>query len=92
MTKTRLFSIVLGLLLVVAFIAVAQRPERDIAPGVHPNLARAQGLIQEAYDAIVAAERDNVGGMGGHAQKAKELLEKANRELKQAAERANVTR
>jgi len=37
----------------------------------------------------VAAQRANEWDMGGHAQKAKDLLEQVNNELKQAAEAAN---
>jgi hypothetical protein len=54
-----------------------------------PNLAAAQRLSQQAFDKIIAAQRANEWDMGGHAQKAKELLEQVNRELKEAAETAN---
>jgi hypothetical protein len=37
----------------------------------------------------LAAQKANEWDMRGHAQKAKELLEQANSELKQAAEAAN---
>jgi hypothetical protein len=38
---------------------------------------------------IVAAQQANDWDMGGHAQKAQELLDQVNRELKEAAEAAN---
>jgi hypothetical protein len=70
-------------------VAFAQRPKENVNPGRHPNLAAAQRHCQEAFDRIVAAQKANEWDMKGHAQKAKELLEKANYELKEAAEAAN---
>ena len=89
MIKTRLFAVVLGLLFVVGGVATAQRPKRNISGGRHPNLAAAQRLSQQAWERVVAAQRANEWDMGGHAQKAKNLLDEANRELKLAAEAAN---
>jgi hypothetical protein len=71
-------------------IGFAQKPVRNVSPKRHPNLAAAQRLTDQAYQKIVAAQQANEFDMGGHAQKAKkELLDQANRELKQAAEAAN---
>jgi hypothetical protein len=70
-------------------VAFAQRPTRTVNPGRHPNLAAAQRHCQEAFDKTVAAQRANEWDMNGHAQRAKDLLEKANGELKEAAEAAN---
>jgi len=39
---------------------------------------------------LVAAQQANEWDMNGHAQKAKELLDQVNRELKEAAEAANA--
>jgi hypothetical protein len=86
--KTRLLTLVVGLLLILGVVAVAQ-PDRDISHRRHPNLAAAQRLSQQAFDKITAAQQANEWDMGGHAQKAKELLEQVNRELKEAAETAN---
>jgi hypothetical protein len=77
-----------GFVLLLAGLAVAQ-PTRDISPGRHPNLAAAQRLSQQAYERIVAAQEANEWDMHGHAQKAKNLLDEVNRELKLAAESAN---
>ncbi len=55
----------------------------------HPNLAAAQRLCTDAFEKITAAQAANEWDMGGHAKKAKELLEEANKEMKQAAEAAN---
>jgi len=70
-------------------VAFAQRPKENINPGRHPNLAAAQRHCQEAFDRIVAAQKANEWDMNGHAQRAKDLLDKANGELKEAAEAAN---
>jgi len=92
MTKTSVLAIVLGTLLAIAGIATAQRPERDVSPARHPNIAAAQRLSQQAFERIVQAQQANEWDMQGHAQKAKELLEQANHELKLAAEAANRNR
>jgi hypothetical protein len=77
-----------------AFVATAamaqQQPVRDISAKRHPNLARAQKQTDAAYQSIVAAQQANEFDLGGHAQKAKDLLDQANRELKQAAEVSNA--
>jgi len=89
MTKNRLSVLVLGCALLVGGIATAQRPKENINPGRHPNLAAAQRLSEQAWQKIVAAQQANEFDMQGHAQKAKELLDQVNRELKLAAEAAN---
>jgi hypothetical protein len=77
-----------------AFVATAamaqQQPVRDISGKHHPNLARAQHQVDAAYKSIVAAQQANEFDLGGHAAKAKDLLDEANRELKQAAEVSNA--
>ena len=70
-------------------LGIAQQPVQNISPKRHGNLAAAQHLIDQAYQKIVAAQQANEFDLGGHAQKAKELLDQANRELKMAAETAN---
>lgn len=57
--------------------------------GRHPNLAAAQRFLDQAFQKITAAQEANEFDMNGHAAKAKELLEQADKELKQAAEAAN---
>ena len=88
MTKTRIATAVLGFSLLIGGLAIAQ-PKRNISPGRHPNLAAAQRFCQNAYEKIVAAQAANEWDMQGHAQKAKELLEQVNSQLKMAAEAAN---
>ena len=71
--------------------AVSQAaPVNNVSGKKHPNLAAAQHLTTQAYDKIVAAQNANEFDLGGHAKKARELLEQANRELKAAAEFANA--
>ena len=89
MTKNRLLTAVVGSLLLLGGVAVAQRPDRNVSGARHPNLAAAQRLSRQAFDKIVEAQRANEWDMNGHAQKAKELLEQVNDQLKEAAEAAN---
>ena len=81
--------IVLVSVLMLAGMAFAQRPARNVSPNRHPNLAAAQRLSRQAFDKIIAAQRANEWDMNGHAQKAKDLLDQVNNELKLAAEAAN---
>jgi hypothetical protein len=70
-------------------ILVAQKPPRNVSPRRHPNLAAAQRFLDQAFQKITAAQEANEFDMSGHAAKAKELLEQADKELKEAAEAAN---
>jgi cellobiose-specific phosphotransferase system component IIA len=88
MTKTRIAVPVLGALILIGGFALAQ-PARNINAARHPNLAAAQRLSQQAYEKIVAAQQANEWDMQGHAQKAKELLDQANQQLREAATAAN---
>jgi len=88
MIKTRILTAVLGSMLVVG-VAIAQKPARNVSGARHPNLAAAQRLSRQAFEKVVEAQQANEWDMQGHAQKAKELLDQANNELKQAAEAAN---
>jgi hypothetical protein len=90
MFKRNLFlGSVLCAALVCGGAVLAQGPETNIDPSKHPNLAEAQHQIAAAYEKIDAAQRANKEELGGHADKAKELLAQASRELKEAAEYAN---
>ena len=90
MKKLQLSTLIVGLLLVLAGVVLAQKPKEDISRSRHPNLAAAQQLSQQAWEKVVAAQKANEFDLGGHAQKAKELLDQVNRELKLAAEAANT--
>ncbi len=86
----RVLGTMLGAAMLCASLGIAQQmPKENISARKHPNLAAAQRAAQNAYERIVAAQQANEWDMGGHAQKAKELLDEANRELKMAAEAAN---
>jgi len=88
MTMTRTLTAILGSLLLLGAAAVAQ-PKRNVSGARHPNIAAAQRLSQQAWEKIVAAQEANEWDMQGHAQKAKQLLDEVNKELKLAAEAAN---
>ena len=84
-------NLILVLALTVGLLStgMAAKPPRNINMQKHPNLAAAQRLAAQAYDKVVAAQKANEYDLGGHAKKAKELLEQVNTELKMAAEAAN---
>lgn len=79
-------------LALIASAALAAPPVDNVSAHKHPNIAAAQRLSTQAYEKIVAAQHANEWDMNGHAQKAKELLDEVNRELKEAAESANAHR
>lgn len=94
MTKSKilrgsiLFVIVLAMLCT-GLLFAQKKPVQNISARRHPNLAAAQRLADQAYQKIVAAQRANEWDLNGHAQKAKDLLDEVNRELKEAAEASN---
>ena len=79
-------------LLLLSIAAYGQKPVRNVSGRRHPNIAAAQRLSRQAFEKIVAAQKANEWDMEGHAQKAKDLLDQVNNELKQAAEAANENR
>jgi len=81
--------VILALLIMVAGAVFAQKPARNVNKHRHPNLAKAQRASANAYKFLVDAQKANEWDLGGHAQKAKELLDQANNEMKLAAEAAN---
>ena len=91
-TRKYLLANVVGFSLLIGGFALAQRPERDISPSRLPNLAEAQRLSAQAWQKIVDAQKANEWDLDGHAQKAKNLLDDVNHELKLAAEAANRNR
>lgn len=76
-------------MLLVGTLGAADPPVKDVAPGKHPNIAAAQRHARQAWERILDAQKANEWDLGGHAQKAKDLLDQANAELKLAAETAN---
>ncbi len=87
--KLRLLTVPLGCLFLIGSSAIAQAPKKNVSAGRHPNLAAAQRLSAQAYQKIIDAQQANEWDMQGHAQKAKDLLDQANTELKAAAQAAN---
>jgi F0F1-type ATP synthase membrane subunit b/b' len=85
-----LMQVVLVVVLLLTGVVIAQKkPAQNVSPKKHPNIAAAQRLTAQAFQKITAAQQANEWDMEGHAAKAKELLDQANNELKQAAEAAN---
>jgi len=82
-------AFVLTIACVFAGVIFAQRPATNVDPGRHPNLAEAQQHIVAAFEKIEVAQKENKFDLGGHAEKAKELLDQASRQLKEAAEYAD---
>lgn len=89
MTNRHFFSGIVGCLLVVGVLGMADPPVRDVSPKKHPNLAAAQRLAERAWQRTLDAQQANEWDLQGHAQKAKELLDQANAQLKLAAEASN---
>jgi len=89
MTKRSLVASAVLAVLLGGGVVLAQMPQDNVSERRHPNLATAQRLCTQAYEKIVEAQKANEWDMQGHAQKAKELLDQVNRELKEAAEAAN---
>jgi hypothetical protein len=92
MNRNRLLTAVLGSLLLLGGIGLAQnkQPAKNVSGARHPNLAAAQTAARNAYNKVVAAQEANEWDLKGHAQKAKELLDQVNNELKLAAEASNA--
>ena len=90
MTKRKLFiatAIYTGLICV--GVTFAQAPVVNIDPHRHGNMAAAQRYIVQAYQKLDAAQRANDDQLGGHAQRAKDLLTQADQEIRLAANVAN---
>ncbi len=75
--------------LLVTSAAIAAEPVENISATKHGNLAAAQGFTRQAYDKMTAAQAANEYDLGGHAARAKQLLDQAADEMKLAAIAAN---
>jgi len=91
MPKNAVLGSILSLGLLFGSLVYGQMgmPQQNVSGKRHPNLAAAQRLCDQAFEKIQAAQQANEWDMSGHAAKAKELLDQASHELKQAAESAN---
>lgn len=92
--KLSAITLLLGLmtpgLINAAPVPPQKKPVQNISCQKHPNLCRAQKQTDNAFKSITAAQQANEYDLAGHAAKAKELLDQANKELKQAAEVSNI--
>jgi len=85
---TRIAPFALFGALALAGIAQAQEPVVNIGDR-HGNLRTAQEHIVAAYQLVGQAQQANREGLGGHAERARQLLIQADQELRQAASSAN---
>ena len=90
MRRNLLVGIVLALAMLCTGMVFAQKKPAQNVGRRHPNLAAAQRLTAQAYKRIIDAQNANEWDLAGHAQKAKQLLDEANEELKKAAEVSNI--
>jgi hypothetical protein len=91
MRRNKLIGSALALAMMSTGLVFAQKkPAQNVSPKRHPNIAASQRLTAQAYQRIVDAQNANEWDLAGHAQKAKQLLDEANKELKQAAEVSNI--
>lgn len=88
MTSRILGALVVSVLMTGTILAQRQPPQ-NVSAKRHPNLAAAQRLVDQAFAKVSAAQDANEFDLGGHAAKAKQLLDEANKELKAAAGTAN---
>jgi hypothetical protein len=72
-------------IILTAIIALPLGAFAESALKGHPNLIAADKAIQNAREKIVAAQQANEFDMDGHAQKAKDALDTAVKEIKIAA-------
>ncbi len=78
-----------GVAALAACAVSAQVPVQNIDPQRHGNLAAAQRLVVQAFERLSDAQVANNYQLGGHVERAKDLLRQANEEIKLAAETAN---
>ena len=85
-------NLMVGIVLVavtIAGAASAQGPTVNISTR-HGNLRAAQQYIVQAYRRLNQAQAANQDQLGGHAQRAKELLMQADQEIRLAANTSNA--
>lgn len=74
----------------VIFVCGLAVGQQNVDPKLHPNLAEAQQHVSQALVSVGKAQKIWGDRLGGHAERAKDLLTQADGELKQAAEYANA--
>src|ERR1700682_5080092 len=70
--------------IIVGILGAALIAGPALAKGKPPNIGAAHQLVKQAIQRLTAAQRANEYELGGHAAKAKELLEQAEKEIAQA--------
>jgi hypothetical protein len=76
---------------VLSAVAFAQEPRVNVGER-HGNVRAAQQLIQQAWQKVDEAQKDNNYNLGGHVGWAKELLAQASEEIRLSADAANSHR
>ncbi len=95
MKRINIASVIVVVASLAGVVACAQQPAQsqepvvNVSPQRHPNIAAAQELSRQAYDKLTQAQEANEFDMGGHAARARQLLQEANEEMKLAALAAN---
>jgi hypothetical protein len=67
-------------------------PVVAVNPNAHPNLAAAESLVNQAFAKLIDAQNANDRQLGGHAERAKQLLNEALSEIVAAAQAADARR
>lgn len=88
--STLALGVVLAIPAGAAFAQAANPPAQNVSAKKHPNLAAAQRLTDQAFQKLTASQQANEFDEGGHAAKAKDLLDQASKEMKQAAQSDNA--
>lgn len=83
--RTIITAVVAAVFLAAAVTAFGQSANRHR----HPNLAAAQVSIEHAIHRLSLAQAANHGRLGGHAERAKRLLDEAYHQIGLAARVAN---
>ena len=92
MKRNLVVTLLLCLTSALVGLVFAQGPVVNIDRNRHGNLAAAQSYIVQAYEKLDRAQQANEDQLGGHAQRAKDLLTQADREIRLAANVANERR
>ncbi len=71
-------------------VLAAQQPTVSIDTDGHGNLSAAQEYVVRAWERIDQAQKINNYNLGGHAARAKELLDQATDEIRAAADELNA--
>jgi hypothetical protein len=91
MERISLITLALCAAFTLGAVVFAQQPRVDVGER-HGNMRAAQELIQQAWQKVDEAQKDNNYNLGGHAGRAKELLSQASEQIKLSSEAANSHR